>query len=68
MLAGWSAAKPGPVARTAVHCDGIGETSQRQAEPIAAHFALRHDFLEGSFVLPRPGPALRCRRRYDKTE
>lgn len=68
MPAGWSAAKPGPMARTAVHCDGNGETSQRQAEPIAAHFALWRNSLERSFMLPRPGPALRCRRRYDKTE
>lgn len=29
MLAGRSAAKPGPKARTAVHCDGNGETSQQ---------------------------------------
>ena len=28
MPAGWSAAKPGPRSRTAVHCDGIGRPSQ----------------------------------------
>ena len=30
MLAGWSAAKSGSMARTAVHCDGIGRLSQQR--------------------------------------
>ncbi len=67
MLAGRSAAKPGSMARTAVHCDGNGQGSQPGSGTGDSHFVLGCRTLERSCILRGSRPALRRRRPYGKS-